>query len=317
MGMTFISTKVLIVHGLSPQEIFLFRFCWLMLQCVLSPSIVFFARNLKDELCLVGGGVLGGSLFFFLQNMALGLTQASNVSFIICTTPLLTAALTVLSVRMEKVSRGFIHGSIVALLGVGLLIFNGSFILRISPLGDLLTLLASLSWAFYSLVIRSLTRKYSPAFITRKIFFYGIITILPTFFFLPSLINPAVLLDSEVWSNLLFLGVIASSACYLLWNIVVKQLGTIQASNYLYLNPLATTVGATIFLHEEVTPVAIVGIVLVLSGVYLASKNSRPNCTAIKSKRTKFCLFYYYYNHMQITLGDKFTIQTMYCLCRN
>lgn len=40
-GMTFISTKVLIVHGLSPQEIFLFRFCWLMLQCVLSPSIVF------------------------------------------------------------------------------------------------------------------------------------------------------------------------------------------------------------------------------------------------------------------------------------
>lgn len=104
------------------------------------------------------------------------------------------------------------------------------------------------------------------------------------FLFLPSLINPAVLLDSEVWSNLLFLGVIASSACYLLWNIVVKQLGTIQASNYLYLNPLATTVGATIFLHEEVTPVAIVGIVLVLSGVYLASKNSRPNCTAIKKQ---------------------------------
>ena len=157
-----------------------------------------------------------------------------------------------------------------------MLIFNGSFILRISPLGDLLTLLASLSWAFYSLVIRSLTRKYSPAFITRKIFFYGIITILPTFLFLPSLTNPAVLLDNEVWSNLLFLGVIASSACYLLWNIVVKQLGTIQASNYLYLNPLATTVGATIFLHEEVTPVAVVGIVLILSGVYLATKNSHP-----------------------------------------
>ena len=136
-----------------------------------------------------------------------------------------------------------------------------------------------------SLVIRSLTRKYSPAFITRKIFFYGIITILPTFLFLPSLTKPAVLLDSEVWSNLLFLGVIASSACYLLWNIVVKQLGTIQASNYLYLNPLATTVGATIFLHEEVTPVAIGGIVLVLSGVYLATRNSRPqNSTAIKKQ---------------------------------
>ena len=216
--------------------------------------------------------------------MALGLTQASNVSFIICTAPLLTAVLTVLSVRTEKVSRGFIYGSIVALLGVGLLIFNGSFILRISPLGDLLTLLASLSWAFYSLVIRSLTRKYSPAFITRKYFLWHNNNS-ATFLFLPSLTKPAVLLDSEVWSNLLFLGVIASSACYLLWNIVVKQLGTIQASNYLYLNPLATTVGATIFLHEEVTPVAIGGIVLVLSGVYLATRNSRPqNSTAIKKQ---------------------------------
>ena len=147
-------------------------------MCPIS-SHSFFARNLKDELCLAGGGVLGGSLFFFLQNMALGLTQASNVSFIICTAPLLTAVLTVLSVRTEKVSRGFIYGSIVALLGVGLLIFNGTFILRISPLGDLLTFLASLSWAFYSLVIQDLIRKYSPAFITRKIFFYGRIVIMP------------------------------------------------------------------------------------------------------------------------------------------
>ena len=168
-GMTFISTKVLIVHGLSAQEIFLFRF--LLAYAAVCPISFhrFFARNLKDELYLVGGGVLGGSLFFFLQNIALGLTQASNVSFIICMAPLLTAVLTVLSVRTEKVSRGFIYGSIIALLGVGLLIFNGSFILRISPLGDLLTLLASpVHGRFYSLVIRSLTRKYSPVFHHQK-----------------------------------------------------------------------------------------------------------------------------------------------------
>ena len=98
-GMTFISTKVLIVHGLSAQEIFLFRF--LLAYAAVCPISFhrFFARNLKDELYLVGGGVLGGSLFFFLQNIALGLTQASNVSFIICMAPLLTAVLTVLSVR--------------------------------------------------------------------------------------------------------------------------------------------------------------------------------------------------------------------------
>ncbi len=246
--------------------IFFFRFLLAYIAMCPISSHRLFACNPKDELCLMGSGVLGGSLFFFLQNMVLGLTQASNVFFIICIALLFTVVLTILTVRTEKVAKGFIYGFIIALLGVGVLIFNGSFILRISPLGDLLTFLASLSWAFYSLVIRSLTRKYSPAFITRKIFFYGIITILPTFLFLPSLTDPAVLLDSEVWSNLLFLGVIASSACYLLWNIVVKQLGTIQVSNYLYLNPLATTIGATVFLHEEATPVAMGGIALILWG---------------------------------------------------
>ena len=78
-GMTFISTKVLIVHGLSAQEIFLFRF--LLAYAAVCPISFhrFFARNLKDELYLAGGGVLGGSLFFFLQNIALGLTQADRI----------------------------------------------------------------------------------------------------------------------------------------------------------------------------------------------------------------------------------------------
>ena len=64
-----------------------------------------------------------------------------------------------------------IYGSILALIGVGLVVFNGSFVLKLSPVGDLLTLLAALSWAFYSLVIKKMTGRYPTVFITRKIFF--------------------------------------------------------------------------------------------------------------------------------------------------
>ena len=74
-----------------------------------------------------------------------------------------------------------IYGSILALIGVGLVVFNGSFVLKLSPVGDLLTLLAALSWAFYSLVIKKMTGRYPTVFITRKIFFYGVLTILPAF----------------------------------------------------------------------------------------------------------------------------------------
>ena len=148
-GLTFISTKVLINHGLTPQEIFFYRFLIAYLGIwVISPKRLF-AGNWKDELWLMAGGLFGGSLYFFTENTALGITQASNVAFIICTAPLLTTILSLLFYKSEKATKGLIYGSILALIGVGLVVFNGSFVLKLSPVGDLLTLLAALSWAFY------------------------------------------------------------------------------------------------------------------------------------------------------------------------
>ena len=63
-------------------------------------------------------------------------------------------------------------GSLLALVGVALVVYNGSFVLKISPLGDFLTLLAAFSWAFYSLIMRKMSNCYGITFITRKIFFY-------------------------------------------------------------------------------------------------------------------------------------------------
>ena len=105
-GLTFISTKVLINHGLTPQEIFFYRFLIAYLGIwVISPKRLF-TNNWQDELWLVAGGIFGGSLYFFTENTALGITQASNVSFIICTAPLLTTILSLLFYKSEKASKG-------------------------------------------------------------------------------------------------------------------------------------------------------------------------------------------------------------------
>ena len=219
-GLTFISTKVLINHGLTPQEIFFYRFLIAYLGIwIISPKLLF-CDNWKDELWLMAGGLFGGSLYFFTENTALGITQASNVAFIICTAPLLTTILSLLFYQSEKATKGLIYGSILALIGVGLVVFNGSFVLKLSPVGDLLTLLAALSWAFYSLVIKKMTGRYPTLFITRKIFFYGVLTILPAFLLHPLRPDFDILLKPVVLSNLLFLAVLASLVCYVLWNVV-------------------------------------------------------------------------------------------------
>ena len=161
------------INGLTPQEIFFYRFLIAYLGIwVISPKRLF-TSNWKDELWLMAGGFFGGSLYFFTENTALGITQASNVAFIICTAPLLTTILSLLFYKSEKATKGLIYGSILALIGLGLVVFNGSFVLKLSPVGDLLTLLAALSWAFYSLVIKKMTGRYPTVFITRKIFFFG------------------------------------------------------------------------------------------------------------------------------------------------
>ena len=274
-GLTFIATKVLIGYGLTPQEIFFYRFLiayagiW-----IISPKRLF-ANRWKDEFWLMAGGILGGSLYFFTENTALGITQASNVSFLICTAPLLTTILSLLFYKSEKATKGLIGGSLLALAGVGLVVFNGSVILKISPVGDLLTLLAAFSWAFYSLIIRKMTGRYPTVFITRKIFFYGVLTILPAFLLHPLQPDLDILLQPIVLSNLLFLAVLASLICYVLWNVVLKQLGTVRASNYIYLNPLVTMVASMMILQEQITLFALIGAGCIVCGVYLAERKGR------------------------------------------
>ena len=271
-GLTFISTKVLIEHGLSPQEIFLLRFLMAYLGIWFISPRKLFADNWKDELWLLWGGVTGGSFYFFTENTALEITLATNVAFIVCTAPLLTTILSFLIYKKEKATAGLVGGSLLALVGVALVVYNGHFILKISPLGDFLTLLAAFSWAFYSLIMKKMSGRYRTTFITRKIFFYGILTILPAFILHPWQFSLSGLWQPAVWMNLLFLGVLASLVCFVVWNIILKQLGTVRASNYIYLNPLFTLIGSAVLLDEQFTVMSLMGAMLILGGVYWAGK---------------------------------------------
>ena len=271
-GTTFISTKILIENGLSPHEIFFLRFLIAYIGCWFIAPKKILANSLKDEFTFLLAGMTGGSIYFITENSALGITQTTNVSFIICTTPLLTSLLSLLFSKNEKVGKMFFWGTLVALTGVALLIFNGSFVLKLSPMGDFLTLCAALSWAFYSIIIKGLSGKYHSIYITRKVFFYGVLTVLPYFLIHPWNFPVEHFLRPVVWMNLLFLSVLASLTCFMTWSLIVKMIGTIQSSNYLYLNPLFTTIAAWLVLDEHLTIYAFVGVGLVLSGVFLASR---------------------------------------------
>ena len=127
-------------------------------------------------------------------------------------------------------------------------------------------------WAIYSIILKGLNNRYSTLFITRKTFFYGVLAALP--FLTIDGINHdmSVFAEPVVWGNLLFLGLVCSMFAFIIWAEAVKSLGSVRASNYLYLLPIVTLFAAAIFLGETITIVGVSGCLLIIGGMYVSEK---------------------------------------------
>lgn len=284
-GVTFVCTKKLIGAGMHPAAIFAIRFImayagiWVLTLLEKKP-VRLWADSWKDEGVFVFLGITGGSLYFLTENTALAYTQASNVAFLVCVAPVFTALLTLAYKRffhgrfadgLEDIRVGFplIGGTLLALAGMAMVIFDGTR-LEVSPKGDLLAWGAALCWALYSLFMSQMTETYGAVFATRKVFFYGLLTILPFLGQTGASFSPAILSQPVVYGNLLFLGLIASLACFIGWNLVMAKLGNVTSTNYVYLNPIFTLITAMILLGERMTPVSGLGCAAILAGVVLS-----------------------------------------------
>lgn len=272
-GTSFISTKVLMEDAaLSPIEVYIYRFAiaYVLLLAITLKKI--FANSFRDEMQLLLCGVCAGSLFYILENTALEYTTTGNVSLLSCLSPMITTALMALLFRM-KLGMGMIVGSIVAFIGVGCVIFSHGEGLEINPLGDFLALSSSFVWAAYAIGVKRLVPVYTSLFITRKLFFYGVLTAVPllylgggpTHFY-------ALFSNTQYILNLGFLVLACSLLAYIIWNYALKQLGPVTTTNYLYLQPLVTMVVAYFALGEEISLLGYIGFLLVVGGLIISDK---------------------------------------------
>ena len=254
-GTTFVATKVLMLNGLSPAQIFTLRFSIAYVLMLCFNHRRFLADSWRDEAKMALLGITGGSLYFYSENEAMNFTTTTNTSLIVCSCPLFATLL----VRMVYKDSSRIHivqllGSLLAFVGMIIVVLNGRFVLHLSPVGDALAFTACMCWAIYSLLMKSVSNHYGAAFITRKVFFYGVLTILPYYLFIPGFPPIEVFSRPQVFGNLLFLGCLASMICFLTWNWCISKLGTVKATNWVYFNPITTMIFASWVLDEKITP---------------------------------------------------------------
>ena len=277
-GCTFVSTKVLMLNGLSPAQIFTLRFliAYVMMLAVFHSRL--WADSWRDELKMMLLGISGGSLYFLSENEAMNFTSTTNTSLIVCSCPLFATLLVRLVYRSTtRISMMQLGGSLLAFAGMVIVVLNGRFVLHLSPLGDALAFTACLSWSVYSLLMKWVSAKYGAAFITRKVFFYGVLTILPYYIFDPTLPTAAVLTKPVVVGNLAFLGCLASMICFLTWNWCISKLGAVKATNWVYFNPITTMIFASWVLGEKITPYFLAGATCILLGMFVADRSTKTN----------------------------------------
>ena len=281
-GVTFVCTKLLLLGGLTAAQIFILRFIiayLLLLGYSLSKGIHWLSNSWRDELNMMALGVFGGSLYFLTENSAMNYTTTTNTSIIVSLCPLFASAIIGAFYKTERLNRWQTAGTVMAALGVIMVVMNGHFVLHLSPLGDVLAFGACMCWAFYSLLIIPVSKRYPTVFITRKVFFYGLLSMIPYIMLHPDLNIQLVINKPTLLANLLFLGCVASMLCYVAWNWVLKRLGAVVATNYVYLNPVTTIVFAWMVLNEQITVWFIIGTVLILYGMYLVN-TKRPKLSA-------------------------------------
>lgn len=280
-GVTFVYTKLLLIAGLTAAQIFVLRFVvaylLLLAYSLTRKQFRLFSSVWQDELLMMALGITGGSLYFLTENSAMIYTTTTNTSLIVCLCPLIAALLIALFFRSMRLHGLQIVGTVMAAIGVIIVVLNGRFVLHLSPLGDALAFGACLCWALYSLLMIPASQRYDTTFITRKVFFYGLVSMIPYFLIYPDLPSPSVVLRPDVLANLLFLGCVASMLCFLAWNWVIKKLGAVIATNYVYFNPVTTVLFAWLILSERITIYFLIGTLLILTGMYLCNRVTKTN----------------------------------------
>ena len=273
-GTTFVSTKVLMINGLSPAQIFTLRFAIAYILMLAFSHKRLFADNWRDEGLMALLGITGGSLYFLSENEAMNFTTTTNTSLIVCSCPLFATLLVRMFYKSARINTLQLLGSLLAFVGMGVVVLNGRFVLHLSPVGDALAFTACICWAVYSLLMKMVSERYSAAFITRKVFFYGVLTITPYYIIEPGMPAMEIFLKPAVIGNLLFLGCLASMVCFLTWNWCISKLGAVKATNWVYFNPITTMMAASLILGERITVYFLLGAACILAGMYLAERRT-------------------------------------------
>jgi drug/metabolite transporter (DMT)-like permease len=231
--------------------------------------------DLKDYFTFFFGALFGVAINMLLFLKGLELTTPIHASVIVTITPIIILILSSFFLS-EKITRLKVLGVILGFCGGILLTVLGKST-RIGdnvPLGNTLIFINAISYSIYIIIIKKLTSKYHPFTFIKWLFLFGLILVLPFGYSETTEIQWHTF-TPYVWFSVVFVVVGATFGTYILNPLALRSLKASTVGVFIYLQPVIAGIFAIVMGVDAVSPVKIIAMILIFSGVYLVTKKPK------------------------------------------
>jgi drug/metabolite transporter (DMT)-like permease len=237
----------------------------------------------EDVVPLVVCAACGYGVYQYLWVLGLANTSAFASSLLGATAPVFTLLIVALTGR-ERIRSLRWAGAALALFGIA--VFEGAFAGHATfRIGDLLTLLSSISFAGYNVATARLIERYSPTALVAITMTIGMLMILPAG--IPRLLHADLrALGWNVWGPFLFAVIFPIVLTWPVWNFGIAKIGAARAGLFGFLVPIVAGIASTLILHAQFETHQLAGAGICLTGMALATFFGRFSLGAIWAERS-------------------------------
>ncbi|MCH7321820.1 DMT family transporter [Solibacillus sp. MA9] len=224
----------------------------------------------KDWLIIFIVALVGNTISIVTQEMGTLLSSAQMGAIITATTP----AFMVLFARFvlkETLTWKKCFSIALATIGVAIIVGNGAIDSTLQ-LGGVYLLIAALTWAFMSVLIKKIPANYSQIVVTTYTSSIAVILLTPIVLPKLSQLNIEAMTQPSIWGGLLYLSIISTACGFLLWSKGLQLLNASSGGLFFFLQPIVGTFLGWVLLEETIGWSFWIGTVLIFVGIFLVIK---------------------------------------------
>ncbi len=220
---------------------------------------------------VLGVGFVGYGVSLSLQFLGTKLSTAANGSLVTSATPAFVLLFAWMLLREQITSRRLL-ALFLATLGVVAVIDPRSA--QLNPelfLGNLFLIGAAITWALYSVLVRKVTQDTDVLMFSMLAFLGGLPVSIPAGVWELSTLGVGTI-SLGVIGGVLFIGIISTALAMVWWNTAFNYVDASLASLTFFAQPVVGTLLGWLFLNERITPLFLLGGLLIGVGLVISSR---------------------------------------------